>query len=80
MKMDEETRSYVRSLNADRLEPQEVSWLLDLMVALDPTCGPIPASNHGRKLAASTFVRLMQGTPVEEFSFFPKTWRAGHAR
>ncbi len=54
--------------------------LLDLMLILDPKCGPVPKTNEGKLVAAQTFVRLVQGSPVQTPTWHPKTWREGHAR
>lgn len=70
----------MRSLNAGSLSLKEVDFLLDLMLKLDPTCGPVPTTQHGKTVAASTFVRLMQGEPPQAATWHPKTWREGHAR
>lgn len=80
MEMTDQVRTYVRSLNALALATEDIQSLLQIMLELDPECGPIPTTTHGRKLAAMTYVRLMQGSPIEGFTFFPKTWREAHAR
>lgn len=80
MEMTPDIRNYVRSLNATALSDLDVHYLLDLMMLLDPHCGPVPTTKQGKVTAAQTFVRLMQGESVERSTWNPKTWRAGHAR
>lgn len=80
MEMMPEMRDYVRSLNASRLREEEISYLLQIMLQLDPHCGPVPTTPTGQKRAAQTFVRLMQGAPVETLTFSAAPWRTGHAR
>lgn len=80
MDMTPDIRNYVRSLNAGRLSSLEVAFLIDLMLQLDPTCGPVPPTDNGKLVAAQVYVRLMQGESVQSATWHPHTWRAGHAR
>lgn len=80
MEMMPEMRNYVRGLNAGALTSAEVESLLDLMLLLDPDSGPKPTTNRGKYTAASVYVRLMQGAPVDGAGWQPRTWREGHAR
>lgn len=73
-------RNYVRSLRASALTSTEIAYLLDLLLELDPECGPLPPTSHGKKVAATVYVRLMQATPGVEQAQVLGTWRAGHAR
>lgn len=80
MEMTNELRDYTRSLDPKRLSDSEVEYLLDAMLLLDPDCGPKPTTRTGKRVAAATYVRFMQGDTTLPGALPAPTWRTGHAR
>jgi len=63
MEMDSQTRQSLRSLNASTLTPAEVDDIINLMLLLDPNCGPPPRTARGKLVAVRSFLAYMQGSP-----------------
>lgn len=65
MKLHPDVRAYVRSLTASALTALQIQELLDIMLDMDPSAGPLPRTPRGKTVAARTFVALMQGQPTD---------------
>lgn len=80
MEMTNEVREWVRGLSAGSLTDLDIERLLDLLLLLDSSCLPKPTTRSGKRTAASTYIRFMQGDMALPQTWNPSTWRTGHAR